>query len=64
MKMTDIHKQVSRDYVRMLEAASSRSPCCAPPSGPGTIAAVAGYAPEARDLDAASQSFGCGTIRI
>ncbi|MCB1676759.1 MAG: arsenite methyltransferase [Halioglobus sp.] len=60
MEKTDIHKQVSRDYVRMLEAAEAHSACCAPPSGAGTVAAVAGYAPETRELEAAGQSFGCG----
>jgi len=60
MKKSELHENVSKDYARMLKAAEERPACCAPQSGPGAIASLAGYQPQEHQQEAASQSFGCG----
>lgn len=60
MDKSEIHDTVSKDYARMLKEAEQRPPCCAPRSGPGTIATLAGYQPAPEQQEVAGQSFGCG----
>lgn len=60
MEKTKVHESVSNDYARMLKEAEGRSACCAPKSGPGTIAGLAGYEPAPEQQEVAGQSFGCG----